>query len=286
MELSVSERRWLRRDKTKWKWLAVVICVVSLMWTCLPVTTTYAQGGAIYVVQPGDTLTSIAARHGISLGQLAAANGLRWNAWVYVGQRLIIPGAAQTPTVFPVPGGSTYVVQRGDTLSSIALRYGTTVAALMAANQLTNPNFIYVGQRLVIPNGVSTPAPAPSTPPVTDYGGKWIDIDLTYQVLRAYAGQTLVFQTLVSTGLPATPTVVGTYRIYAKYVSAPMSGPGYYLPNVPYIMYFYRGYALHGTYWHSNFGRPMSHGCVNLPIADAEWLFNWAEVGTPVTVHY
>jgi lipoprotein-anchoring transpeptidase ErfK/SrfK len=154
----------------------------------------------------------------------------------------------------------------------------------MTANRLANPNFIYVGQRLVIPGGVS--APAPSTPPIANYGAKWIDVDLTYQILRAYAGQTAVFQTFVSTGLPATPTVVGTYRIYAKYVSAPMSGPGYYLPNVPYIMYFYRGYALHGTYWHSNFGQPMSHGCVNLSVADAEWLFNWAEVGTPVVVHY
>jgi LysM repeat protein len=246
----------------------------------------YAQDGVVYVVQPGDTLTGIAARYGIPLAQLAAANGLRWNAWIYVGQRLIIPGVAQIPTAPSVPSGSIHVVQRGDTLSAIALRYGTTVAALMAANRLANPNFIYVGQRLTIPSGVATPTPAPPTPPVADYGTKWIDVDLTHQVLRAYAGQTLVFQTLVSTGLPATPTVVGTYRIYAKYVSAPMSGPGYYLPNVTYIMYFYRGYALHGTYWHSNFGRPMSHGCVNLSVTDAEWLFSWAEVGTPVVVHY
>lgn len=284
MGISMVTRIWLSGEK--WKWLVVTLCVVSLVWVCLPMATAYAQGGAIYVVQPGDTLTGIAARYGIPVSQLAAANGLRWNAWVYVGQRLVIPGATRTPPAPSVPGGNTYVVQRGDTLSSIALRYGTTVAALMTANRLANPNFIYVGQRLVIPSGVTTPAPAPSTPPAADSSGKWIDVDLTHQILRAYAGQTPVFQTLVSTGLPATPTVVGTYRIYAKYVSAPMSGPGYYLPNVPYIMYFYRGYALHGTYWHSNFGQPMSHGCVNLSVADAEWLFHWAEVGTPVVVHY
>jgi lipoprotein-anchoring transpeptidase ErfK/SrfK len=65
-----------------------------------------------------------------------------------------------------------------------------------------------------------------------------------------------------------------------------MTGPGYYLPNVPYTMYFYRGYGLHGTYWHANFGRPMSHGCVNLPTYEAQWLFNWAPVGTLVNVHY
>jgi LysM repeat protein len=203
MKFATSEGRRLSRDTKKWKWLMMLICVVSLVWICLPVTTVYAQGGATYVVQPGDTLTSIAARYGITVAQLAAANGLLWNAWVYIGQRLIIPGVAQMPTASPIPGGGTHIVQRGDTLSSIALRYGTTVAALMTANRLANPNFIYVGQRLVIPGGVS--APAPSTPPIANYGAKWIDVDLTYQILRAYAGQTAVFQTFVSTGLPATP---------------------------------------------------------------------------------
>ena len=90
-------------------------------------------------------------------------------------------------------------------------------------------------------------------------------------------GNTLVRSTLVSTGLS---------RTYVKYVSTLMSGPGYYLPNVPYTMYFYQGYGLHGTYWHSNFGRPMSHGCINLPTPEARWLFNWASVGTLVNIHY
>ena len=63
-----------------------------------------------------------------------------------------------------------------------------------------------------------------------------------------------------------------------------MSGPGYYLPDVPFIMYFYKGYGLHGTYWHNNFGQPMSHGCVNMPTPEAEWAYNWAGIGTPVIV--
>ncbi|MBI5619492.1 L,D-transpeptidase, partial [Candidatus Gottesmanbacteria bacterium] len=53
-------------------------------------------------------------------------------------------------------------------------------------------------------------------------------------------------------------------------------GPGYYLPDVPYVMYFYLGYAIHGTYWHNNFGHPMSHGCVNMRIEDAKTLFEWS----------
>ena len=90
----------------------------------------------------------------------------------------------------------------------------------------------------------------------------------------------------LSTGTWRHPTVVGTFRVYVKYVSTRMRGPGYDLPNVPYTMYFYRGYGIHGTYWHSNFGTPMSHGCVNLSTPNARWLFNWAPVGTKVVTHY
>jgi lipoprotein-anchoring transpeptidase ErfK/SrfK len=114
----------------------------------------------------------------------------------------------------------------------------------------------------------------------------WIDVDLTHQTLTAYAGETPVRTMLVSTGLPRTPTPVGRYQIQTKLRYDDMSGPGYYLSNVPYVMYFYGGYGLHGTYWHANFGHPMSHGCVNLPTSDAEWLFYWAAVGTPINVHW
>jgi lipoprotein-anchoring transpeptidase ErfK/SrfK len=65
-----------------------------------------------------------------------------------------------------------------------------------------------------------------------------------------------------------------------------MAGPGYYLSDVPNVMYFYKGYGLHGTYWHNNFGTPMSHGCVNFTIPDSSWVFNFASVGTVVNVHY
>lgn len=105
-------------------------------------------------------------------------------------------------------------------------------------------------------------------------------------MVTAYEGGTPVRSTLASTGLPNTPTPIGKYRIYVKYVQDDMSGPGYYLPNVPYTMYFYRGYGIHGTYWHSNFGHPMSHGCINLPTEEAEWLFRWASVGTLVNIHW
>ena len=132
------------------------------------------------------------------------------------------------------------------------------------------------------------PKPSGELPAVARSGNgtRWIDVDLTNQAVYAYEGDVMVNSFIVSTGTWLTPTVVGQYNIYVKYRSTKMSGPGYYLPNVPYVMYFYKGYGLHGTYWHNNFGTPMSHGCVNLRTDDAAWLYNWASVGTLVNVHY
>jgi lipoprotein-anchoring transpeptidase ErfK/SrfK len=135
---------------------------------------------------------------------------------------------------------------------------------------------------------VVPPAPSDSNPQVANVGSgeRWIDVDLTNQAVYAYEGNTVVNSFIVSTGTWIHPTVTGQYKIYVKIRSGNMHGPGYFLPAVPYIMYFYKGYGLHGTYWHNNFGTPMSHGCINLRTDDAAWLFNWASVGTLVNVHY
>ena len=121
---------------------------------------------------------------------------------------------------------------------------------------------------------------------VVGNGERWIDVDLTNQMTYAYEGDVLVNSFVVSTGTWRTPTVTGKFKIYIRLRSGNMRGPGYFLPDVPYIMYFHKSYGLHGTYWHSNFGTPMSHGCVNLSIPDAAWLYNWSHLGTVVNVHY
>jgi lipoprotein-anchoring transpeptidase ErfK/SrfK len=113
-----------------------------------------------------------------------------------------------------------------------------------------------------------------------------VDVDLSTQRAYAFEGTQLVRSFVVSTGTWQHPTVTGQYHIYVKYRYADMTGPGYYLPNVPYVMYFYQGYGLHGTYWHHNFGTPMSHGCVNFKTEDAGWLFDFVDVGALVNVHY
>jgi lipoprotein-anchoring transpeptidase ErfK/SrfK len=150
------------------------------------------------------------------------------------------------------------------------------------------------------PSPTATPVPPTETsvpptatpyvePPPAQPGGngeRWIDVDLTQQRLVAYEGNTPVHWVTVSTGLPGTPTVTGQFSIYVKYTAQLMVEPGYYLPDVPWVMYFYEGYELHGTYWHNNFGHPVSHGCVNLPTPEAKWLYDWASVGTLVNIHY
>lgn len=130
--------------------------------------------------------------------------------------------------------------------------------------------------------------PDEDIPDLPDIGARehWVDVNLSLQSAYAYEGKSLIRSFLVSTGTYLHPTVTGQYNIYVKYRYADMAGPGYYLPDVPYVMYFYKGYGLHGTYWHHNFGTPMSHGCVNFTIEDAGWLFDFVDVGAVVNVHY
>jgi len=258
------------------KRLVLVLMVFGLL-AGSGVAPVQAMEGNTYIVRSGDTLIRIAAHHGVSVSQLARANGLRWNAWVYAGQRLTIPGRARGST-YPSQA-STYVVQYGDTLTKIAARHGLSVNELASANGLHWTSWVYAGQRLIIPGSTRLPISEPRS------GERWIDVNLTTQTLTAYEGSRPVGTAAVSTGLPHTPTPVGQFRIWVKLRYDDMQGPGYYLPDVPDVMYFHRGYGLHGTYWHHNFGTPMSHGCVNLSNADARWLFNWASVGTRVVTH-
>jgi len=112
--------------------------------------------------------------------------------------------------------------------------------------------------------------------------GKWIRVDLSEQTLIAYEGDQPLRGFIVSTGLPGTPTVTGTFHIRMKVRSQRMEGGSpalgnyYNLPNVQWVQYFYEDYGFHGTYWHNNFGHPMSHGCINMTNADAKWLWDWA----------
>jgi len=114
---------------------------------------------------------------------------------------------------------------------------------------------------------------------------RWIQVDLSQQRLIAWEGGKPVYAITISTGKDSTPTRTGSFTIQSKHRVARMQGADYDVPNVPYTMYYHRGYALHGAYWHRKFGTPVSHGCINLAVNHAKWLFNWAGVGTSVIVH-
>ena len=149
----------------------------------------------------------------------------------------------------------------------------------------------------------------PETTPINSYyqvlgdtnGQKRIEIDLTSQQLFAYQNDQLIYSFLISAGKwDRTPN--GTFKIWAKIRSQKMSGGSkslgtyYYLPKVPYIMFFYNdqypksmGFSLHGTYWHNNFGTPMSHGCINMKTSEVVQIYNWINdneiENVPITIY-
>jgi LysM repeat protein len=259
----------------------------------------------------GDTLEAIATKYGTTVDLILKGNNIVNANYISPGLTLNIwsSSAADAETAGAAVSGAggqnvTHTIKRGEILARIAQEYGVSVADLIRANNLSNPDRIMAGQQLIIP-GVSAEVAARqqaidyaalqgtnydrglvSHPEPAIKTGKFILVDLSESMTYAFQDGKMVYSALVSTGLPATPTVVGQFRIYIRYEAQTMSGPGYYLPGVPYVQYFYSGYALHGTYWHNNFGQPMSHGCVNLRNDDALWFFNFGEVGTPVHVQY
>jgi lipoprotein-anchoring transpeptidase ErfK/SrfK len=183
----------------------------------------------------------------------------------------------------PIPADVLYKPSLTPTLTSTP-----TATATPTPTETPTPTATYTPLPTNTPWPTWTPVPATAIPPQPvsgDISGHWIDIDLSDQMLYAYDGNTLVRSFVVSTGTYLHPTVTGKFAVYVKYRYTDMSGPGYYLPDVPYTMYFYSGYGIHGTYWHDNFGTPMSHGCVNMRTSDAGWLFDFSVVGTPVIVH-
>jgi lipoprotein-anchoring transpeptidase ErfK/SrfK len=131
-----------------------------------------------------------------------------------------------------------------------------------------------------------TPNP---TPPEGITANRWIDVDLAEQTLAVYENGKLIFATVIASGLEPFWTRPGTFQIYLKKETETMRNNDptdfYYLDNVPWTMYFDGARALHGAYWRTRFGYPQSHGCVNLSVGDAHWIFNWATEGDWVYIH-
>jgi lipoprotein-anchoring transpeptidase ErfK/SrfK len=135
-------------------------------------------------------------------------------------------------------------------------------------------------------NETTYSVPAPHFTNTTIGAGKQIEVDLTKQRLYAWENGLLVATYLVSTGTKAYPTIPGNYSILRKVPIKEYIGPGYDLKNTHWNSQFSaRGDYLHEAWWHKKFGQPMSHGCVNMRLLDAKFIYDWAPVGTPVTIH-
>ena len=170
---------------------------------------------------------------------------------------------------------------RHDGVNTVSVAQGANIpvynAALWQRNTSMNPSDVTV------------------PPPGAPFGEtKWIEVDLTQQYLRAWDGRTMVFGTYISSGLDPNPTPTGYFHVFEKLpfdemTNGPVPPPGealYDLKNVPNVMYFLAGgYAIHGAYWHWNFGQRVSHGCVNEPLDAAAWMYTWTPMGTTVWVH-
>lgn len=187
--------------------------------------------------------------------------------------------------------------ERGKLRSTRGRLARRTWLPVRARRQIDHSMFLLVADdRLVRESDVQLIEPR-APPEGVGEGDRWIDIDLTHQALVAYDWKQPRYVTLVSTGRSRAPspdldyrTPKGLFRIRSKHLTATMDDdapgvPPYSLEDVPYVMYFEGAYAFHSAFWHDQFGRPRSHGCINLAPRDAKWLYNWAGPDLPTTWH-
>ena len=259
----------------------------------------------LYTVQPGDTLFRLAGKHGISLTRLMTINGFTSEEWLSLGQELLVPKAlapvpqtdfsvtdlhSATPVPEMKPGQTrlaVHTVQTGESISDIAELHEVNPGALARLNELQNNGTLEPGRVLRIPTdnalelleGMSQRLDRALYPTLSE---RWVEVDLNEQMAIAYEGARPVKVFVISSGFGDNPTITGTFRIWVKIAMQDMrggsraAGDSYHVTEVKNVQYFFEDYAFHGTYWHSNFGTPMSRGCINLTEEDAEWLFDWA----------
>ena len=324
-----------------------VVLLVALAATVLAAAigpgAVWAQDLTVHIVQAGESLSALAIRYGTTVDALVMANDLRDPDSIQAGQTLVIPANSGVPsTVGPaMTSGGTYVVQSADTLAGIAFRYGLHVWDLLLANGVQGPHQVAVGQTIVIPgagglipevdpdstrmyivragdslaeiaerfrstafgfavaNALVEPSDAHAGRilrlPASYTGAKRISIDLSDQRLYAYEGDNTVLSFVASSGRAPFYTRVGEFQVQSKIPNAYGSTWGIWMPN--WLGIYWAGGTENGihalpilasgqTLWAGYLGTPISYGCIVLDTYDAQTLYDWAEIGTPVAVHY
>jgi hypothetical protein len=242
------------------------------------------------VMDPGVTIYSSPDTGAKSLGHVQAGKDLAFypdpalegKGWL----RHSSNGYVETSRV-KLQTGSSFVgvanpsLPMGFIVRTVHLKDGTTLQRYAQVNVLYTLRASVMTTYGVLPRESVrwvTPIERPGEVPA---GVKWVYVDLDEQVLTAYEGDRPVYATLVSTGKDDKPSHAGLYRVWLKTRHDRMHGEGYDVEEVPSIMYFHGGEALHGAFWHDRFGFRVTHGCINLSPTDATWLFNWAPPNLP-----
>lgn len=168
----------------------------------------------------------------------------------------------------------------GEASENNPFMYRYTRVSIYSTVEVDGHNWYQIGEdKWVHQFNVAKILPVPRPEDITTE--KWVSVDLYEQVLIAYEGSTPVFSTLISSGLADWPTNEGVFNVYMRRERTTMSGgygaeDFYFLEEVPWTMFFDGDIALHGTFWHDGFGYRQSHGCVNMSIMDANWVFDWS----------
>lgn len=292
-----------------------------------PVAPAMGQLG-LHIVQPGESLFTIAARYGMRVTDLIRLNGTRPGAPLMPGRGLWVPLAKALPSgrgsatasgdaTAPADSGTTaadslaqdaapepadpaleamtraeHTVAAGETLSGIAQQYGVSAGHLMRLNDLTEGDYLQPGQVLVVPAPGAGIEAAQARAPSGGGGDKRIEIDISDQRMYVWQGDTLVWNLIASTGMNGYPTRRGTFAVQSRIDNAWSSAWQLWMPN--WLGIYWAGGSENGIHalpiingqrlWGGYLGTPISYGCIVLDTADAEMLYDWAEIGTKVII--
>ena len=286
-----------RAQASRVMWIALAVSLILLaLAVVLGVWLALGQGRSSKPGEPGGSTPTLPA----PIVVVPSAPGAPVLCWVNHGESLQ-PTGAMLARSLGIAAGALSSLYTAESTQADAAKQDPIVATAPAALGLPypvwstrarletssfRPDWYSAGSPLAFLNASDwrTPSAMASVPeshgdpgqPVK-HPGKWIDVDISDQTLRAFEETRIVMDVNVSTGPATAPTVQGTFRIQRKYRAIDMWGADYYVSAVPYAMFFYDGYAIHGADWHDQFGQPTGHGCVNMRVEDARRLFEWAE---------
>ena len=239
------------------------------------------DGKRFYQIEPGSWMTA----NDISrIGSFSQFQGVTFSRTPDNGFGWVLSYLSATPVESKQTPGYAKSDYTGHVFQPLEL------VQIYETKKVNDADWVMIAPDEWLPKRVVAGVTPNTTPPAGVTGDRWIEVNLYQQTISVYDHRQLVYATIMASGLEPLWTKPGLFQIYEKYQSAMMRGAfdngsdAYYLEDVPWTMYFDGARALHGAYWRANLGFPQSHGCVNMTVGDAHWLFDWAKEGDWVYV--